>query len=164
MRTIDFSLIELIPSDKSYREFSYQVKKEAEGDYITEIWGWDEKIQRDFHTDDWNKRRPKIITYDGKPIGTICIMEYDEYIDVKQFFIMPEYQNKGIGSYLLKGVLDTADRTSRITKLAFLQINPVASLYKRNNFVTVDVKNHFCFMERKPRRYVSEEQEPSYEV
>ena len=96
---INFSLIKLIPAEESHREFSYQVKKAAEGDYITQLWGWDEKAQRDFHTSDWQQKRPSIILYDNKPIGTIYILENDDYIQIGQFFILPEYQNKGIGSH-----------------------------------------------------------------
>jgi len=46
---IDYSLIKVIPSDETHKEFSYQVKKEAEGEYIPLMFGWDEDVQRDFH-------------------------------------------------------------------------------------------------------------------
>jgi hypothetical protein len=46
---IDCSLIKLIPTDETYREFSYQAKKAAEGEYITLMFGWDEDVQRSYH-------------------------------------------------------------------------------------------------------------------
>ena len=148
---IDFSLVKVIPADESHREFSYQVKKAAEGDYITQLWGWDEKVQRDFHTSDWLQKRPSMILYDNKPIGTIYILENSNYIQIGQFFILPEYQNKGIGSYLLKSILDKADQSGRITRIAYLINNPVVSLYKRNGFETIEVHDVYCHMERKPK-------------
>jgi GNAT superfamily N-acetyltransferase len=148
---IDYSLIQIIPAEESHREFSYQVKKAAEGDYITLLWGWDEKAQRDFHTSDWQQKRPAIILYDSQPIGSIYILESENYIEIGQFFILPEYQNKGIGSHLLKRILDKAEQSGRITKIAYLINNPVASLYKRSGFEITEVHDVYCHMERKPQ-------------
>ena len=72
---IDFSLIKLIPADETYREFSYRVKKEAEGEYITSMFGWDEDVQRSYHAKAWQEQKPDIITYDGQLIGTIATIE-----------------------------------------------------------------------------------------
>ena len=88
---IDYSLLEIIPADESHREFSYQVKKAAEGEYIAGIWGWNEDIQRDFHSKDWQQSRPDLITYDGKTIGTIHISEIEELIHIGQFLKLKNY-------------------------------------------------------------------------
>ena len=72
---IHYSLLKIVPADESHREFSYQVKKAALGGYITELWGWDETSQREFHTQDWSNKRPSIILYDNQPIGTIYFVE-----------------------------------------------------------------------------------------
>jgi len=145
---IDCSLIKLIPSDETHREFSYQVKKEAEGEYITHMFGWDEDVQRDFHDRAWQEQKPDIITYDGKPIGTIATIEGEDCIEIGQFFILPDYQNKGIGTCLLKSILDKADRLGKNIALCFLKNNPVKSLYVRNGFRVVDTDEILCRMER----------------
>jgi GNAT superfamily N-acetyltransferase len=146
---IDCSLIKLIPADETYREFSYQVKKTAEGEYITLMFGWDEDVQRDFHARAWQQQKPDIITYDGKPIGTIATIESQDCIDIGQFFILPECQNKGIGTHLLRTILGKADRLGKTVTLKFLKNNRVESLYLRHGFRLVrtgDVAHH---MERK---------------
>jgi GNAT superfamily N-acetyltransferase len=148
--TIDYSLIRLTAADETAREFSYQVKKAAEGEYITSMFGWDEGVQRDFHDKAWQQQKPDIISYVGKPVGTIATIETEDCIEVGQFFILPEYQNKGIGSYLLKSILDRAERLDKKVALRFLKNNPVKSLYVRNGFrliYTSEVAHH---MERKP--------------
>ena len=146
---IDYSLIKLISADETYREFSYQVKKEAEGEYITHMFGWDEEIQRDFHAKAWQEQRPDIITYDGKVIGTIAIIESEDCIEIGQFFILRDYQNKGIGTHLLKDILNKADSLCKNVKLKFLKNNPVKSLYVRNGFRVVDTSDILHYMERK---------------
>jgi GNAT superfamily N-acetyltransferase len=148
---LDFSLIKIVPAEESLREFSYQVKKVAEGDYVKEIFGWDETEQRVFHSRDWEQKRPMIISYNGESVGTIYVAENKDCIEIGQFFIMPEYQNKGVGTYVLKQVLDSADRSGLTTKLAYLRNNPVASLYSRHGFKIVESNKLFFFTERSPR-------------
>ena len=146
---IHYSLIKLIPADETHREFSYQVKKEAEGDYIISMFGWDEDVQRDFHARAWQEQKPDIITYDGKPIGTVATVEDGDCIEIGQFFILPEYQNKGIGTHLLKNILDEADRLSRNVTLKFLKNNRAESLYVRHGFRLVYTSEVAHHMERK---------------
>jgi len=146
---IDFSLITIIPANETYREFSYQVKKAAEGKYITEMFGWNENAERDFHTGDWQRHKPDIILYDGKSIGTIATIENVGLIEIAQFFILPEYQNKGIGAHLLKSILDKADQLSKNAKLKILKNNPAKSLYVRYDFKIVHTDESFYYMERK---------------
>lgn len=145
---VDCSLITLVPADEYHREFSYRVKKEAEGEYIRQTWGWDEKVQRDFHTKDWEEKRPEVIRYDGRPIGTILVMENEEFIKIRQFFILPEYQNRGIGSHVLKGILDKADRSGKVNRLTCLKSSRAVSLYRRHGFETTDEDENFIYMER----------------
>jgi len=147
---IDCSLIKLIPADETYRGFSYQAKKAAEAEYIALMFGWDEDVQRGFHDKAWQQQKPDIITYDGKLIGTIATIESEDCIEIGQFFILPDYQNKGIGTYLLKNILDKADQLGRNVRLKFLKNNPVKSLYVRNGFRVVDTNQIMHYMERKP--------------
>jgi GNAT superfamily N-acetyltransferase len=147
---IDYSLIKLIRADETHKEFCYQVKKAAEGEYITLMFGWDENVQRDFHAKDWQRRKPDIITYDGRPIGTIATSDGEDCVEIGQFFILPDYQNKGIGTHLLKNILDGADESGKDVTLRFLKNNPVKSLYIRNGFRVVHTDEILYYMERKP--------------
>ena len=147
---IDYSLIKLIPADDAHKEFSYQVKKAAEGEYIALMFGWDEKVQRDFHAKAWQRQKPDIITYHDKPIGTIATVEGEHCVEIGQFFILPDYQNKGIGTHLLKSILDRADQSGKNVALCFMKNNPVKSLYDRNGFRVVHTDESLHHMERKP--------------
>ena len=146
---IDYSLIRLISADESHREFSYQAKKAAEGEYITLMFGWNENVQRDFHAKAWQRQKPDIISYDGKLVGTIATIESEDCVDIGQVFISPDYQNKGIGTHLLKGILGRADQSGKKVTLRFLKNNPVKSLYIRNGFRVVDTDETLYYMERR---------------
>jgi GNAT superfamily N-acetyltransferase len=152
---IDFSLLKIIPADASHYEFNYRVKKEAYGEYITRIYGWDETLQREFHAKDWASQKPNIILYDNKPIGTICWTKkqgplFIGYFSIAHFFILPEYQNKGIGAFVLKHFIDIADNAGMPINLMVLSINPAISLYDRTGFKITETKEPIIFMERKP--------------
>ncbi len=147
---MDPNLVTLTPATDDDRGFSYQVKKAAEGDYIAAIYGWDEEYQKRFHGRDWEERRPDIIRYDGRRIGTLYAREEEDGLHIRQLFIMPEWQGKGIGSCLLRRILAEADSRGLVTKLAFLEGNRVESLYRRFGFRLTSRRDNNCFMEREP--------------
>ncbi len=147
---IDFSLIKIIPADKSHYEFIYCLKKEAYVDYIKRIWGWDENAQREFFAQEWRKLKPSVILYDNKPIGSICIWNDNESIHIERFYVVREYRNKGIGSHLIKNVLDKADKEKLAARLHVLKINPAISLYKRHGYEVTGEDEIMYWMERKP--------------
>lgn len=142
--------IELVPASDDDYEFSYEVKKTAEGGLIRSVFGWDEAFQRDFHKREWDERRPSIIKFGGTTVGTMAILEGSGHLEVGQFFILPEYQGRGIGSHLLRAVLQRADLENVPVRLAFLQGNRAASLYLRNGFQPVRQTETHCYMERLP--------------
>jgi len=96
------------------------------------------------------QKRPQIILYDSKPVGTIRIVSNEECLAIEQFYILSEYQNKGIGSHLLKHILDNADKAGLSAKVTVLKINPAISLYRRHGFEIIDSNEISYFMERKP--------------
>ena len=59
--SIDYSLLRLVPGTDDYCEFCYQVKKAAEGEYITEMFGWDEGVQREFFNLEWHEIRQDVL-------------------------------------------------------------------------------------------------------
>jgi putative hydrolase of the HAD superfamily len=147
---IDLDLVKIVTAKESDYEFAYQVKKAAEGHYISELWGWDEAVQRDYQSKVWKVYRPDIITYSGKPIGTVAIVNSAGQIEIEQFFILPEYQSLGIGSMVLKPVLSSADSYNMTVKLKCLKNNPAVSLYQRLGFRITGSEDSLLLMGRRP--------------
>ena len=147
---INLSLVKIVPAEESHREFSYQLVETAYKGYIEEIWGWDEKTAEEFHTHNWLNKRPNIIMYDSQPIGTIYLHEAPDFMELEQFILLPEYQNQGIGSYILRNIMDRADQSGQIIKLKYVHVNPVASLYHRMGFNVTKADDEFIYAERKP--------------
>jgi ribosomal protein S18 acetylase RimI-like enzyme len=147
---IDFSLIKITPADDTHYELLFQLKKAAMGPYVKRIWGWDEQHQRARHAEDWQEQRPRIIMYDNQPIGSILLDNEDDHLYIGRFYILPQYQNKGIGTHILERVLEQVNKEKKPTTLAVLKINPVIALYKRHGFKVTGMNEHQYLMEREP--------------
>jgi GNAT superfamily N-acetyltransferase len=80
------------------------------------------------------------------------VEELPDHIRFGEFYLLPAYQNRGIGSGLLRHVVDRADTLSLPVRLEYLQWNPVASLYLRNGFKRVSQSDIHFFVVREPMR------------
>ncbi len=141
-------VVELRPASDGDLEFTYRVKKAAEGDLVRGIYGWDETVQREFQERDFMTKRPSLIVVDGEPVGTVALTEFEGYLEVGQFFILPEYQDRGIGSCILERTLRLADEKRLPVRLAYLRGNRAESLYRRHGFRFAGRTETHRFMER----------------
>jgi len=113
-------------------------------------WGWDEDFQRKMHRTRWSERPWSIIQADDILIGTLSVEEFSDHIRFGEFYLFPDYQGRGIGSWLLQSVLNRADVLSLPVRLEYLKWNPVGSLYLRHGFEIVSHNDTHFFMVRSP--------------
>ncbi|MBE5735416.1 MAG: GNAT family N-acetyltransferase [Clostridiales bacterium] len=127
--------------DKDYN-FIYELKKNAYKKYVEEIWGeWNDEKQHLFF-DNYiaqQKDRIKIIVIDGTDIGYFDDKADENNYEVVNIIVQPEYQGKGIGTQILKNVIEE-NRNKDIDIQCFLT-NPVVYLYKRLGFVEYEKTN-----------------------
>jgi ribosomal protein S18 acetylase RimI-like enzyme len=140
--------IHLRPATESDSEFCYKVKKEALGQYVAQVWGWDEIFQREFHRRYFEVRRPDIVVYQGVDFGTIEVAKHTDHIHLGEFYLLPQFHRQGIGTLLLEQVLGEATAKGLPVRLEVLKNNPVQSLYKRHGFVITGQREHHFLMER----------------
>lgn len=141
-------LIQLRPATQTDSAFCYQVKKAAMEDYVTQVWGWDEAFQQEFHRRDFELRRPDVVVYEGQGIGTIEVVEHEDHIHLGEFYLLPQFQRQGIGTRLLQQVLERAQRAGLAVRLEVLKVNPAQALYQRQGFAIVGQREHHFLMER----------------
>ena len=133
---------------ESDSEFCYQVKKAALGQYVAEVWGWDEAFQRQFHCGDFELTRPDIVVYRAVDVGTFEVTRHIDHIHLGEFYLLPQFQRQGIGTILLERVLSEATEKGLPVRLEVLKINPAQSLYQRHEFVVSGQREHHFLMER----------------
>lgn len=117
-------------------EFVYQTKKTAYKNYVEANYGqWDEKVQREYFDKfiDKSKYNIEIIVLDGKEVGFYQGENLpDGGYEIVNICIIPEYQNRGIGTQVLKDKI--AEHISQDIRIQYFKQNPVGELYKRLGF------------------------------
>ncbi len=78
--------------------------------------------------------RDWIVTSDDEQIGVLSLDRRADAVIVRHIALLPEFQNRGIGSALIRGVLDFAITVKLPVRLRLLKDNPARSLYERLGF------------------------------
>ena len=113
-------------------EFLWWLHNAALKDYVSETWGWDEEWQRENFTKNFNPAVGEIVVFNGKDIGYFWVIEKEKEILLASIRLLPEFQNKGIGSQLIKNLIVEAGMP---LTLQVLKVNPARKLYERLGFV-----------------------------
>jgi GNAT superfamily N-acetyltransferase len=80
-----------------------------------------------------------VIEVDGCPAGRLYAARWEHEIRIMDIALLPEHRGRGIGTVLLRQVLDEAGRTGRRVSIHVEKFNPARRLYHRLGFVeTVD--------------------------
>lgn len=100
----------------------------------------------------------QIILRDRKPIGllkmaVVALNNTSKSLHIKQFQLLPAYQNKGIGSYVLLVVKKRALLMQLPITLNVLKSNPAKTLYIRNGF-QIEGKSRLEFKMRCPLKSI----------
>lgn len=120
------------PATAADSEFCYQLHKAAMGDYVSAIWGWDERTQRELHARAFNPGRWRIVTADGEDIGMFDVERRPGEIYLARIEIDPRCQGRGIGSRLISALIQEAKRNGQELVLDVLTVNRRAqALYQR---------------------------------
>ncbi len=76
-----------------------------------------------------------VIEHDGQPAGRMIVDRTASAIMLMDIALLPEYRNHGLGTVLVRGLLDEADRDHRPVQLYVEDFNPAMNLYLRLGFV-----------------------------
>ncbi len=92
-----------------------------------------------------------IIEKDGVPVGRLWIDEWREQIRLVDIALMPEARGAGIGSRLLRDVLDRGQRAGKPVTIHVEAFNPALRLYQRLGFEKVDTNGVYFLMRWTPQ-------------
>jgi len=97
--------------------------------YAEQTWGrWDGRADLQLAFDE-------VIQYAGLDVGLIGVDRSSDYWFLDKLYLLPAYQNRGIGSYLLQRLIDDAKAAQVALQLAVLEVNPARRFYERHGFV-----------------------------
>lgn len=127
-------------------DFLWRLHNAALKDYVEKTWGWNEDWQSRNFAANFKPEDGSIIVYENVDVGFFWQIEKENEILLASIRILPEYQNKNIGTKIIKDLLSSSNKNVR---LQVLKVNPARNLYARLGFVIKDETNTHFVMERK---------------
>lgn len=91
-----------------------------------------------------------IIEAGGRPIGRLWVDEWSDQIRLVDVALMPEWRGTGVGTRLLRDLLDRATKTGKPVTIHVEAYNPALRLYERLGFQKVDTNGVYYLMKWTP--------------
>ena len=109
--------------------------------------------QQDHYATKYPTASHDIIMSNGRPVGRLYVARLDHEIRIVDITVLPAERNVGIGSYLIKQLLDEASRTGKITRIYVEEFNPSLRLFERLGFMASEQRGIHLLMQWTPGDY-----------
>lgn len=122
-------------------DFLWRLHNAALKEYVSQTWRWDENWQRKNFAEEFSKNNGKIIVFENQDAGFFWFKEKPLENLLVSIRLLPEFQNKGIGTQIIKNAIKNSGQP---TGLQVLKVNPARRLYERLGFQIVgETETHF---------------------
>jgi ribosomal protein S18 acetylase RimI-like enzyme len=91
-----------------------------------------------------------VIEVEGEPAGRLYVARWEDEIRIMDIALLPEHRGAGIGTRLLRDLLDEARRTGRRVSIHVEKQNRALRLYERLGFATVADRGVYLLLEATP--------------
>jgi ribosomal protein S18 acetylase RimI-like enzyme len=96
----------------------------------------------------WDVTQVRIITRNGTDIGWLQSFVKDDALFLGQLFVDGVLRGRGIGTQLVKGLIEEAAKAGRAVTLGVVKTNPALRLYERLGFRTTHEDERKFYMRR----------------
>lgn len=127
-------------------DFLVDLHRQTFRTYVEQNWSWDEARQKKELHEDFHAFPHNVICDHGDPIGVISVVDQGETLFLQYIAILPTHQRQGLGTQLVRNLLDQAFERGISVTLHVLKINPAKALYDRLGFEVTDEDEHRYFM------------------
>jgi ribosomal protein S18 acetylase RimI-like enzyme len=93
----------------------------------------------------------QVVLVDGEPAGRLIVARWEGEIRIVDISLMPEHRGRGIGTSLLRPLLEEGTTTGAAVSIHVERFNPALRLYERLGFVQAADEGVYLRMERPPR-------------
>lgn len=146
------------PSDESFFQAVYASTRLQEMSMVP--WTAEQKLvfvqmqyraQRQSYQNENPRAQYYVIEQGGQPVGRMIVDRSTAAIMLMDIALLPEHRNHGLGTALVCGLLDEADRLHRPVQLYVEDFNPAMRLYLRLGFVKTGEAGLYSEMIRQPQ-------------
>lgn len=92
----------------------------------------------------------EVVVVDGRPAGRLIVADLEDEVLVVDIALLPAFRARGIGTRLLRPILDRATAAGKRTGIHVERFNPAQTLYRRLGFEVVADDGVYMKMERPP--------------
>lgn len=143
------------------REFLISVYGSTRAEELAQV-DWDEgqkdafvRWQFERQDEDYRLRFPNarydMILVDGVAAGRIWVGQDEKQIRLLDIALLPEFQNRGVGTYLLRQLMAEATQSHKVLRHMVFMLNDNAfRFYERLGFVTIEDLGGYKHMEWAP--------------
>jgi len=108
------------------------------------------EAQSRYYEEQFPRASFQVIELEGRPIGRLYVDRRPDEIRLIDITLLPEFCNAGIGSALLRDLLDEATAADRPLRIHVERFNPALRLYQRLGFRQVEERGAYFLMEWSP--------------
>lgn len=131
--------------------FARNVYFETMRQIIESLFGWDQSREEKNFAGFFKLGEVRIITADGQDVGWIQEQISERSINLGSFYVAPRMQGRGIGTQVLRMLLDRAASESKAMTLAVVKINRARRFYEKYGFRTTHEDEHKFYMSASPK-------------
>ena len=126
----------------------FALYRDAMRGYVAETWGWDESWQRTHFLQAYVPAHHAVVvrgTHQGAAhaqseeqlVGRICLTRHWRRIFLRDIELVAAERNRGLGTAMVRALLELARTEHRAVDLLVLKCNPAQRLYARLGFTVI---------------------------
>jgi ribosomal protein S18 acetylase RimI-like enzyme len=92
----------------------------------------------------------EVLVVDGADAGRLYVHRAEDELHVVDVALLPEFRGRGIGTALLRELMDEAGAAGKRVSIYVEETNPAQSLYRRLGFEPVAEQGVYLLMEWRP--------------
>ena len=142
------------------REFLFRVFASTRDEEL-EVAGWTAEevesflrmqfeAQDRFYREHYEGTTFAVIECDDMPAGRLYLARWPDEIRIMDIALLPDHRGSGIGTALLRDVIEEAERDGKRVSIHVERNNPARRLYARLGFREVEDRGVYLFLVREP--------------
>ena len=143
--------VSMRPAAQEDEQFLYSVYCVNMRDVVERTWGWDDAWQRAEFERRFRELSVSVIEVESRAVGGLFLEERSDSLYVHELQIAPAFQGRGIGTAVVRTLIEQGASRGLPVVLSVVSANPRArSLYERLGFRVTRVEPPFVRMRHDP--------------
>jgi ribosomal protein S18 acetylase RimI-like enzyme len=91
-----------------------------------------------------------VVVVDDEPCGRLYVFRGESEIRIVDIALLPQHRGQGVGTSLLRNLLEEADAAGQRVTIHVERFNPALRLYERLGFTVAEDRGVYVLLERSP--------------